>query len=270
MNLLFVCGTPKSGTTYLQMILNAHPEISCPPEHQFILIYNGLKKLLEEYNKVLHFMDATTAKQGVRLFEEKDLESILAFIVELSARKGAGHKTVKWYGLKDNSLLFLLPLFERLFPEARFVCPIRDPRSVTVSSWYHNLRTDPKFLQTRARSKEQWAEECARLWKRDTEILMNFQKKNPQRILLIKYEDLRKDPRPHLLRLFEFLEVKADPQIIEEVIEATRFEKYKNGQFFRKASISDWQRELNPRAIRIIENLAGNLMKAWNYPIHST
>ena len=34
--LLFVCGAPKSGTTWLQRVLDAHPQIQCSGEGHFI------------------------------------------------------------------------------------------------------------------------------------------------------------------------------------------------------------------------------------------
>jgi len=61
-NLVFCTGTPKSGTTFLQMILNNHPEVSCPAEHYlFDLLTEKLPKFLENYNKSIIFIDKVTA-----------------------------------------------------------------------------------------------------------------------------------------------------------------------------------------------------------------
>ena len=53
MKYFFCFGFPKSGTTYLQMLLNSHPDLSCPSEHQLDEILNKLPSLITEYNKKL-------------------------------------------------------------------------------------------------------------------------------------------------------------------------------------------------------------------------
>jgi len=264
-NILFVVGSPKSGTTFLQMILDRHPRVSCPPEFKFLIIYEELRKLAEKFNNYSNFIDKYTASQGAILLNDIDLEKIFAFIIGLIAQKGAKKKKVKWYGLKDPSLLFFLSFLEKHFPQARFICPIRDPRSVAVSSWYHNLRTDPHFLRTRGRSKEHWAAEIAGIWKRDTEWLLDLQKRLPGRVLLVRYEDLRQDPHPHYQKIFAFLEVEDDPKIVARIVEDTRFERFRDGKFFRRASLTDWEKELPPRAIEILEKTTLPLLKKFSY-----
>ena len=41
MKYFFCFGYPKSGTTYLQMLLESHPELSCPAEHKLYVLFDG-------------------------------------------------------------------------------------------------------------------------------------------------------------------------------------------------------------------------------------
>ncbi len=264
-NLVFVFGSPKSGTTWVQMLLNAHPEVSCPPEHNFMHIWNGLRELLEKYNRLLNYSDEITARQGAVLFEKDDLEYLFGEVIKRAALKGARGRKVKWYGLKDNHFVAWLSLVDKLFPQARIISPVRDPRSVVLSGWHFNSRIDPSFRATRGRTQEIWAQDMGSIWRRDLEALLEFEQKYPGKILIVRYEDLRKEPFKEMCRIFEFLEVKRDEKTLKRVIERTRFEKFKDGRFFRRAGIDDWKRELSPQAILTIERINSDLMKKFDY-----
>ncbi|QJA06550.1 sulfotransferase domain-containing protein [Thermosulfurimonas marina] len=264
--MFFVFGTAKAGTTFVQMLLNSHPQLSCPVEHCFIDILNGLKQLLlVHYNKLLEYGDQITARQGAVLFDSEDVEYLFSVAVKRAALKGARGRSVKRYGLKDNHFVFWLPLVEKWFPEARIISPVRDPRSVVVSGWHFNMRINPNFRQTRGKTIELWAADSGAIWKRDVEAILSLQKKYPERVLIIRYEDLRQDPENHYARLFEFLEVDAGPGIVKKVIQKTAFEKFKDGRFFRRGGLEEWKKELTPQAIKIIEELNLPLMKTLGY-----
>ena len=47
----FVCGAPKSGTTWLQRILDAHPQVCCSGEGHFITRFSSpVSKVVNTYN----------------------------------------------------------------------------------------------------------------------------------------------------------------------------------------------------------------------------
>ena len=52
MNVFFVCGAPKSGTTWLQRLLDAHPQVACAGEGHFIERFTApLSQLVSSYNR---------------------------------------------------------------------------------------------------------------------------------------------------------------------------------------------------------------------------
>ena len=138
-----------------------------------------------------------------------------------------------------------------------------------MSSWYHNIRTEPGFLETRGKNKEYWANQIAEFWLRENSNMLKFYKKNSSKILICRYEDLVLQPFENYKKIFEFLEVNTEKKIIEKIIEKTSFKKFKDGKFFRKASIDEWKKELPPSAIRNIESKCSDLMKYFKYePIY--
>src|SRR5579862_4624848 len=56
----FVGGAPKSGTTWLQLLLNAHPDISCSGEGHFPnKLLPGLAKTLKQHNNAINTKSQT-------------------------------------------------------------------------------------------------------------------------------------------------------------------------------------------------------------------
>jgi len=266
--LVFCTGSPKSGTTFLQMILNNHPEVSCPPEHYlYSFLTNTLPKVFDNYNKSVEFIDKMTAKQGAPVFNDADVKEVGKFVIKLAAYKGAKGKKVKWYGIKDDQLTEQngFNLLSQLFPEAKFIAIIRDPRSVVVSAWHFNIRIHPDFLESIGNNKEKWIEHGAKCWLRDTNNLINFFKKSPSKVFLCRYEDLLLNPFENYKKIFEFLEVNTDDNLIEEIIEKTSFKKFKDGKFFRKGKVDSWKEELTPLEIKTVEKVCGSLMNLLGY-----
>lgn len=87
----------------------------------------------------------------------------------------------------------------------------------------------------------------------------------PEKVLFLKYEDLKKDPKPHLRRLDEFLGYsfcleEESEGVIEEILSLCSFEHLKNLDVnknglsvsietkvhFRKGEVGDWKNYLTP------------------------
>lgn len=270
MNIVFNFGVPKSGTTFLQMILNSHPEVSCPSEHQLDYFYNAIPKLLNKYNQLLGQIDKRTGNQGCSPFQLKETSQIYITIVGLAAKIGAQNKQVKWYGLNDNAIINKLVFYMNLFPNARFVCIARDPRSITVSSWHHNMRVENNFL-TRVKDLDNWARQIGVIWNRDMgNLLKLYNDENVKRRLLIcKYEELVSAEISHYKEIFKFLDVDTRSEILKSIIELTSFKSMKDDKFFRKASTNEWETELSDNAKRYIEDIAGYDMSILGYRCNS-
>ena len=262
--LLFCFGMPKSGTTYLQMILDSHPEVSCPPEHQFDFIIKGLFDLFERYNQILQVVDSRTGKQGACGFQGEDVDYIFKVIVERAALRGARGKRVKWYGINDNAIIDKLGAYSSLFPDALFIHIVRDPRAVTISSWHHNLRVEEDFLK-RARDMDNWARFIATRWVECMEKCTTFKKANPNRVLFIRYEDLVDCTTDTLKIIFQFLDVDTSKETLREIEEATSIDRFKGNPFFRKGKSGAWKEELSPKTCSLIEGIAGDAMKNFSY-----
>ena len=149
--LAFVGGQGKSGTTWVERLIDAHPQAACLGEGHFA---EGLGRLLyralDEYNQLLagnnrRFpeledfpgIDAADAAELVRA------ALLLQFAAIARRKPGIGAGTV---AVRTPSELNWLAQLHQAFPKARFIHVIRDPRDVAVSMWWHGERLEPGRL----------------------------------------------------------------------------------------------------------------------------
>ena len=72
MQVFFVCGAPKSGTTWLQRVLDAHPEVICSGEGHFIQRFTiPLATVVREYNDYSRLV-ADRVYEGTPYYEPVD------------------------------------------------------------------------------------------------------------------------------------------------------------------------------------------------------
>jgi hypothetical protein len=266
----FAFGIPKSGTTFLQMILNSHPEVSCPSEHQFEFLIRKVAALLTTYNKVLLEVDRRTARQGATLLTDDDVTVVLratflAIMGSAGRRKGA-----RLIGANDNAIVTQLPLFLEIFPTARFICVVRDPRDTILSQWHHNLRIEADFLQ-RARTLDHWIDFQSKQWQTVMAEISSRSDQEPLRQLLLitRYEDLAAGDSATFNRLFEHLGASSGMALIDQIIEQTAFPRVKarshRNVFFRRGAPGAWREEMTPRQVEVVLANARAMMARFDY-----
>jgi hypothetical protein len=271
--LFFVLGHPKSGTTWIQMLLNAHPNICCRPEDQFHFFIKGIPVLLDKYNGIIRENNRRTAQQGLTLYNDEDALQALKMLVMRALFKGFDQSGIDLVGTKDNSIIPHLGLYATLFPKSKFVFVVRDPRDIAVSSWFHNIRVEDNFLG-RAGSMQAWAKNTAKLWKGTVSKVLTESENMKNRLFHIRYEDLHVNPLDTLTRLLSFLSADHSQEVVGECIEKSSFSNLTGGReqgtenqasFFRKGITGDWKNHLDPADVSSFYKEAPDEMKYFNY-----
>lgn len=141
-----VVGAPRSGTTLLRLMLDAHPELVIPPETGFLSLTETWKQVsprsaAEFVEAISHYPpDAPTwpdfgiDRQELTEILERQGPFHLANAVRVFYRIYAGRFGKSRYGDKTPEYCFHLPSIHALLPEAGFVHIVRDGRAV-ASSW---------------------------------------------------------------------------------------------------------------------------------------
>jgi hypothetical protein len=100
-------------------------------------------------------------------------------------------------------------------------------------------------------------------------------------MLVVRFEDLRKDPVPWFARMAEFLRVDVSEKKIKVAVENNSIQKMRakedrepvkasvKGRFVRDGAVRGWVSKLTPEQVRLIEKHAGSALVRLGYPLSS-
>lgn len=184
---LFVVGFPRSGTTLLEQLLDAHPALASFDEQPF------LQRLVTRMNAAPSgypggLADLSAADR--RAFRDQYFADVQRQRPDLGARRPVD---------KNPLYLVRLPLVAALFPEAQAVLALRHPCDVVVSCWMQNFRA-PAFAVTFETLKT-----TARMYDRVFRTYFAFRDAVGVPTHVLRYEDLVADVEGEGRRLFAFL-----------------------------------------------------------------
>lgn len=169
---IFVVGFPRSGTTMLEQMLDAHPSLASMDEQPFLQgVSEKVLELRLEYPEALGGLDATACEMLIRHYWDK-----VAEVVKLDP----GQRLVD----KNPLNLLHLPLISRLFPDAPIILALRHPCDVILSCYMQNFRA-PGF-QTLCSSLER----LARGYVNGMQYWIYHEELLKPHVLRLRYEDL--------------------------------------------------------------------------------
>lgn len=140
--LVFLGGHPRSGTTLLEQILGAHPEVHAFDEPEAFVneIWNPLAPMNSAHTLTLNELNSLNAYRRAEM-RRRYLKSLFR---EIEGESGA-----KILLDKNPSPTMALHLWLRIFPELKVIIALRDPRDVLISCLFQNLpltATNANFL----------------------------------------------------------------------------------------------------------------------------
>jgi hypothetical protein len=207
----FIVGMNRSGTTLLRMMLDAHPELTIPPETHFV----------PEVIKTFKRTDKTTpadvlgAMKSAREWGDFDFTDIemLGLLQDRGRKLNAGEALRAFYeayaareakprwGEKTPNYVGKMQQIQRALPEARFIHVVRDGRDVALSVLDRTVR-------------ELTAADVAKRWKRKIQKARDSSPKL-RHYTEVRYEDLILDTEPSLRRICAFIELDWDDAVLD-------------------------------------------------------
>ncbi len=277
--IFFIAGVLKSGTTWLQFLLDAHPEICCRGEGHFIdELYPRLNNALAEYNIQSKERERSFAQGGINSrfldFNDNHLPYLLATVIGLILARSAEGAGLKCIGDKTPLNINALNLLDTMFPTAKYFHIIRDGRDAAVATRTRDFQIDREATLQEFENYNVFVENFAKKWTQRIKRAQDFGATNPDRYFELRYEDLHREPKPIVRALFEFLGVDGGDDVVTECIHAASFERLTGGRKrgqeqagaqMRKGVIGDWRNHFDEAAQATFHKQAGDLLKELGY-----
>lgn len=274
----FVCGPPKSGTTWLQLMLDGHPEVLCAGEgHLTDWVLAPLRRLLTTYNEQLRVNDELLYRgQGTQVgFSEGDFNAIARFVFDQRFAKLRARKPqAAIVGDKTPNYAYALGLLSAIYPDSRCVFLVRDPRDSMLSMLHQTRRLEDSHTGRRYERDEDVYGGYLRKWVEVNRLYLSHRASHPGLALDLRYEDLIADEAGSLRRVLAFLGVSTDEAAVAACREAGRFDRLSGGRergqrddrsFFRRGEAGAWRSELGDRVAGLLTPEVAEIMDKLGY-----
>jgi hypothetical protein len=281
----FIVGVPRSGTTMLRLMLDAHSELAIPPKTMFLnLFLRSNCKQLSIHEFVYQLADSP--RWAVFGFEHDELINSMGAILKKSSANipelirshyqayAQKQGKTRWGGEKSGIQLKSMLEISLVLPEAHFIHIIRDARSVVLS------------LKKAYFTKNRNVVALANNWVTSITKAREKAQKLPHYVE-IKYEDLVLSTELNLQSICKFIDLPYQSSMLnyyqnassrlEELKRDPQYGDYKTAdekinELFPLISkspdisrIDAWKKELSFAEIREIESIAGKLLTDLGY-----
>jgi len=308
---VFLVGHGKSGTTWLHMLFFHHPNTAVVaerrlfehPDHNRALFDSLLDDaVFDSWFRSSSFGVTAPEQEGVR-YELSRLMSDYLLYRALAVRKTAkgfdrtdpiSHFSEKIALNTEADANITIETLKRMYPDAKIIHIVRDPRDVAVSAMFHSYRNfsekreknwitnfvesalagdSGNILEKQAVSA--YFKNHARAWNRIASIFHTTGKElYADNYLLVRYEDLLEQPMAQVGQLFSFSGLPHGEDLVAKIVDKASFKNLSQGRkageqdsasFYRKGVSGDWKNYLTPEASRKVFKDAWELMQQFGY-----
>jgi protein-tyrosine sulfotransferase len=268
---IVILGMPRSGTTLLRRILDAHPAICCPPETN--VLSAAARFLREEASAGGVAIGVLSGLSFAGIAEEvvvaRLCELVFGLLQDVCRQRGK-----RRWAEKTAFNIFHLDQIERLCSGAcRFLCLIRHPLDVvcSIKELTDKMETYVAELHAYIRQYPAPLEAFVHAWVETHACLRRFVGDHPDGCLVLKYENLVHHPAEELQRVFDFLGEPADvPAILSQALHGTEAVGLGDWKTYERRtvhteSVGRW-RCLSPSTLHGLVEIAAAEMELAGYP----
>lgn len=210
---VFVLCSGRSGSTLLRFLLDAHPELACPPETRLAAMCAQMASVWSQFagSPLLAERGSgpppipSAALTGIR-------QTMSQMIAPYLAGRGKRRYCDKSLGTAEHA-----DVLRALFPGVKFLCLYRHPMDVIASGieacpWGLNGFGFDTYAD---RSPRNMVLALARYWADSAALIMAVERRFPECSYRVRYEDLIADPEAVSEGIFRFLGVPHVPGLPE-------------------------------------------------------
>jgi hypothetical protein len=264
---LFIIGSPRSGTTWLQAMIGAHPRVCTTVELTLYTKYTA--PWLKAWKGEFAINDRAAYQIGLPVLWTKGdfygflktfLERVYACVLE--TKPEATHVLDKHPGYSE-----VVEDIHELLPNARFIHVIRDGRDVVLSmvAAHRSMGFGPGSIH-----------DAALRWAKGIQGARRAQQYE-ERYLEVRYEDMLADGTSVLKDVFEFCGLHGTEDEVAGIVDAHRFATMKAKKLspvkgieapdgaFREGRAGGWMKELRPLERYLLDRQVGGLLREYGY-----
>ncbi|MEG3935033.1 sulfotransferase [Microcoleus sp. T3_B1] len=208
MKRIFLVGSPRSGTTMLQSLLAAHPEVISFPESKFFhyLLYKKFARKLPGRMEAF-FKDEINRPELLQDFDDSQTVAtkVSWFVGVLDGLAAEQNKSI-WLEKTPEHIYFIEDI-QRFLPDAKFIHILRNSIN-TIASLHEATRN----------SHDLWGpgwdlNHCIHRWK-EAMLISHKYAKNSNHIL-VKYEEILENKVKNLEEICDFMEIEYDDRMLK-------------------------------------------------------
>jgi Sulfotransferase family len=242
----YLAGVARSGTSWLGQIFDSSPEVRF--SFQPLFAYEFKNRVHED----------SSAEEFTQLLSDiYDTES--PFLIQEDKRKSGDYPifekaaVTSHLALKENRYQYLIEPMMRKCHRVKLVGIIRNPNAA-LSSWMKN----PKEFPSGSDPLKEWRlGNCKNMghedffgyykWKEVANLYLDLKEKWPDRVYILRYEDLVASPQEITRDLFEFCDLELSRQTKEFVHKSSNSHVESPYSVFKNKNVASmWETELNP------------------------
>jgi len=212
---VFVLCAGRSGSTLLRFLLDAHPDLACPPETRLPWLARQLATawaVIEDAGPFGQSPNGSSADAAISAPVAAGLRrSLDPMMTSYLRRRGKRRYCDKSLGAAQHAGLLL-----KIWPGARFICLYRHPMDVIASG----IEASPWGLTSYGfepyigSPPDNNIAALARYWLDYTTSIVAAEEQFTDRCLPVRYEDLVTDPDGEIARILAFIGATPAPGIV--------------------------------------------------------
>ena len=232
---LFLIGAPRSGTTILANLLNAHAEVLLTNETAVFLQLNAVIEKSRLCARAGIPFGRTYRDLWAGNLRERSKRLIESYYERIAAHER--RENIKYWGEKHPHLHTCLHYVSELYPEAIYIYAVRDPRDVACSIAQMNGVAVGRAVESCLRFIDEYEQFVASL--------------APGRVKVVRYEDLVVDYESVFSDTLRVLGLDLDEASKEYLRMHANRDAHTLGQYppravdFSKRSVERWTRDMS-------------------------
>lgn len=286
--LVWMFGSPRTGSTWLMNLLSAQPEV-VPVNESGLGQHLVALEAETGADGVPRFVDGNaTRADDVNYFFARNYEYSWAPLMRYAilgrlytqADRMARQRGVSdpWMALKEpNGSHAADWILDRLFHGSRLLFVLRDGRDVVDSVMDGLLHSEwigqwnPGFRTIEPEQRLHYVRVNSALWVYRTEAVQRaYEGREQGQRFLVRYEELLSDTALHLGRLYEWLQLDVDAGVVEATVREHSFEAVPEaskgqGKIVRAATPGLWRENLTAEEQAEMERIMGPKLRELGY-----